>query len=63
VIGYDTPRETVLLLNFALVLKTMIFLYMTWVFRYRWLLYYSSQIKQFRDSARSRMNILSRLLE
>jgi hypothetical protein len=63
VIGYDNPRETVLLLDFALVLKTLLFLYMTWVFKYGWLLYYFTQIAQFRDSAKSRMKMFSRLLD
>lgn len=62
-IGHDNPWETVLLLDFALVLKTLLFLYMTWVFKYGWLLYYFSQIVQFRDSATSKMKTFSRLLE
>lgn len=58
-IGHDNPKETVVLLNFALVLKTMLFLYMTWVFKYGWLLFYFSQIVQFKDSARSGMRSFS----
>jgi hypothetical protein len=63
VIGHDNPGETVVLLNFALLLKTMLFLYMTWVFKYGWLLYYFSQIAQFKDSARSKMKLFERHLD
>ncbi|MBD0370013.1 MAG: hypothetical protein ICV60_04210 [Pyrinomonadaceae bacterium] len=63
VIGPDNPWETVVLLNFALVLKTLLFFYMMWVFRYGWLLYYFSQIAQFDESAISKMKTFSQLLE
>ena len=63
VLGKDNIEGTLLLLNFALVLKTLLFLYMIWVFRYGWLLCYFVQVAQFRGSAMSRMKLFSRLLE
>ena len=63
VLGKDNPWGTVLLLSFALILKTLLFLYMAWVYRYGWLLYYFVQVTQFRDSVSSKMRVFSRILE
>jgi hypothetical protein len=63
VIGPDNPKETVLLLDFALVLKTVLFFYMTWVFKYGWLLYYFSQVARFKESPRDKMKEFSQHLD
>lgn len=63
VFGNDNIGGTLLLISFALVLKTLLFLYMTYVFRYGWLLCHFVQIAQYKDSASDKMKSFSQLLE
>lgn len=63
VLGVNNVGGTLLLLNFALVLKILLFIYMTYVFRYGWLLCYFVQVRQFKDTASDRMKSFSQLLE
>jgi hypothetical protein len=38
----NNPKVTFILLNFALLLKTLLYLYLSWAFRYGWLMQYFS---------------------
>jgi hypothetical protein len=42
----NNPRATFVLLNFALLLKTLLYLYISWAFRYGWLMHYFSARKR-----------------
>jgi uncharacterized membrane protein len=42
----NNPRATFVLLNFALLLKILLYLYLSWAFRYGWLMHYFSARKR-----------------